>query len=82
MGSRPTHVFANGSCINLHSVGSDSEKYACNAEDLGSFPGLERSPEAGMQPPPVFLPIESPWTEVPGGLQSMESQKSWTQLSD
>ena len=25
---------------------------------------------------------EIPWTEEPGGLQSMESQKSWTQLSD
>ena len=25
---------------------------------------------------------EIPWTEGPGGLQSMESQKSWTQLSD
>ena len=23
-----------------------------------------------------------PWTEEPGRLQSMESQKSWTQLSD
>ena len=26
------------------------------------------------QPTPVFLPGESPWTEEPGGLQSMESQ--------
>ena len=25
---------------------------------------------------------EIPWTEGPGGLQSMESQKSLTQLSD
>ena len=33
------------------------------------------------QPTPVFLPGESPWTEEPGGLQSMESQ-SQTQLSD
>ena len=27
------------------------------------------------QPTPVFLPGESPWTEAPGGLQSMESQR-------
>ena len=27
------------------------------------------------QPTPVFLPGESPWTEEPGGLQSMESQR-------
>ena len=26
-------------------------------------------------PTPVFLPGESPWTEDPGGLQSMESQR-------
>ena len=49
MGSRPTHVFANGrSRTNLHSVGSDSEKSACNAADLALFPGFERSPEEGM----------------------------------
>ena len=28
-----------------------------------------------QQPTPVFLPGESPWTEEPGGLQSMGSQK-------
>ena len=27
------------------------------------------------------LAWEIPWTEEPGGLQSMGSQKSWTQLS-
>ena len=27
------------------------------------------------QPIPVFLPGESPWTEVPGGLQSVGSQR-------
>ena len=31
------------------------------------------------QPSPVFLPGESPWTEEPGELQSMELQ-SWTWL--
>ena len=33
------------------------------------------------QPTPVFSPGESPWTEEPGGLQSMGSQ-SLTLLSD
>ena len=28
------------------------------------------------------LAWETPWTEEPGGLQSMGSRKSWTQLSD
>ena len=27
------------------------------------------------QPTPVFLPGESPWTEEPGGLQSIGSQR-------
>ena len=27
-----------------------------------------------------ILPWEIPWTNEPGGLQSMGSQKSWTQL--
>ena len=35
--------------------------------------------ERKWQPTPVFLPGESPWTEEPGGLQSM-GQQSWTQL--
>ena len=29
-----------------------------------------------------ILAWEIPWIEEPGGLQSMESQKSWTRLSD
>ena len=28
------------------------------------------------------LAWEMPWTEKPGGLQSMGSQESWTQLRD
>ena len=32
------------------------------------------------QPTPVFLPWEIPWTEEPGGLQSMRSPKSRTVL--
>jgi len=31
--------------------------------------------EEGMQPAPVFLPGESPWTEEPGGLQLMRPQR-------
>ena len=31
--------------------------------------------EEGMATTPVFLPGESPWTEEPGGIQSMGSQR-------
>ena len=34
------------------------------------------------QPTPVFLPEESPWTEEPGGLQSMGIKKSQKGLSN
>ena len=51
--------------------GSDSEESACNMGDLDSVPGLGRFPGGGHgNPPPVFLPGESPWTEEPGRLQS------------
>ena len=39
--------------------------------------GWEDPRRRAYQPTPVFLPRESPWTEKPGGLQSMGSQ-SWT----
>ena len=41
--------------------------------------GWEDPRRRAYQPTPVFLPRESPWTEKPGGLQSMGSQ-SWTCL--
>ena len=41
--------------------GSDSKESDCSAGDLGSIPGLERSPGEGMAewlPTPIFLPGE------------------------
>ena len=40
------------------------------------FLGWEDPLEECMQPTPVFFPGESPWTEEPGGLQSMELQRA------
>ena len=54
--------------------GLDSKESACNVGDLGLIPELRRSPGGG-QPTPVFLPGESPWTEEPGRLQSIGSQR-------
>ena len=43
---------------------------------MGLIPGLEKILwRRTWQPTPVFLPKESPWTEEPGGLQSMGSQR-------
>ena len=53
----------------------DGKESACSVGDLGSIPGLGRSPGGGHGNSPVFLPGEPPWTEEPGGLQSMGSQR-------
>ena len=56
--------------------GSDGKESACDVGDVGSIPGLGRSPGGGpWQPTPVFLTGESPWTEKPGRLQSMGLQR-------
>ena len=44
--------------------------------DTGSILGLQRFPQMrAWEPIPVFLPGESPWTEEPGGPQSIGSQR-------
>ena len=56
--------------------GSDGKESACNVGDLGFDPSVGKILwRRDWQPTPVFLPGESPWTEEPGGLQSMGSQR-------
>ena len=55
--------------------GSDSTESTCNDGNLGSVPGLGGSPGGGHGSP-LFSPGESPSTEEPRGLQSMESQRA------
>ena len=56
--------------------GSHGKESACNVGDLDLIPRWGRSPGGGHgNPPHVFLPGESPWTEEPAGLQSMGSQR-------
>ena len=50
--------------------GSEVKASACNAGDLGSIPGLGRSPEKEMATHSSILAWRIPWTEEPGGLQS------------
>ena len=55
---------------------SAGKKSACNVKDLGLIPGLGKFPwRRPWLPTPVFLPGKSPWTEKPGGLQPMGSQR-------
>ena len=60
--------------------GTDGKELPALQETRVPYLGWEDPLEEGMA---VFLPGESPWTEQPGRLQSMGSQraKSQTQLS-
>ena len=49
-----------------------------SAGDVGLIPGSGRSPGEGNDIPLQYFCLDYPWTEEPGGLQSMESQKSRT----
>ena len=51
-----------------------------NAGDAGSIPGLGRCPGGGNGNPLQYSCLRNPMVD-PGTLQSMESQKSQTQLS-
>ena len=53
-----------------------------NAGDMGLISGSGRSLEKEMVTHSSILAWEIPWTEEPGGLQLMGSEKSWTQFSD
>ena len=55
--------------------GSDGKASACNAGDPGSIPGSGRSPGGGHGNPLQYSCLEIPWTEEPGRLQSMGSQR-------
>ena len=57
--------------------GSDGKEF-CNTADLGSVPGSERSPGGGHSNPLQYSCLEIPWTEEPGGLQSLGHRESDT----
>ena len=55
--------------------GSSSKESICNAGDWSSIPGREDPLEKGMTTQSNILAWRTPWTEEPGGLQSMGSQR-------
>ena len=55
--------------------GLDGKVSACNAGDLGSIPGLGRSPGEGMAIHSNTLAWEIPWTEESGRPQSVGSKR-------
>ena len=67
--------------------GSDGKESACSAgnrRDAGSTPGSGRSPGAGPGNPLQYSCLKNPWTEEPGGLHSIRSQRvgyDWSDLA-
>ena len=59
----------------IQNFGLDGKESACNMGDLCLTPGLGRSPEGGHGNHSSILAWRIPWTEEPGRLQSMESQR-------
>ena len=53
----------------------NSKEFTCRAGDSYSTPGLERFPGGGNGNPLLILAWRISWTEEPGGLQSMGSQR-------
>ena len=83
---RPTHwttrevpqvtLIGSQGCDPLsYTGGSDGKESACDARDLGSIPGLRRSLEESVVTLSSILAWRIPWTEEPGGLQSMGLQR-------
>ena len=56
--------------------GSYDKESACNAGDMGSIPGSERSLEKGMATRFSVLAWRIPWTDEPDGLQSWGLKES------
>ena len=54
---------------------SDSKESVCDEGDLGSNPWPGRAPGEGNGYPLHNLAWRIPWTEEPGGLQSVGSQR-------
>ena len=63
-------------CVGSPGGASGKEPPAsAGAADTGSVPGSAESPGEGDGSPPSILVWETQWTEEPGGLQSMGSQR-------
>ena len=59
--------------------GSDDKESTCHAYP-GSIPGLERSPGEEYGYPRQSCCLENPWTEEPGGIQSIMGSQSVRQV--
>ena len=70
-------------CLSLQGLpgGSDGKISACNAEDLGATPGLERSPGEGNGSPLQYSCLENPMDRGAWRATVLGVMKSQTGLS-
>ena len=77
----PTQISSTGSLNNqsrasqVALVVKNLPAKAGDVREVGSIPGSGRSPGGGMATHSSILAWRIPWTEEPGGLQSMGSQR-------
>ena len=77
--NQQTFTIINSKGIHHFPGGSDDKESTCNAGDLGSIPGLGRSPGEGeWQPTPVYLHGESHGQRSLVGYIVHGVAKSWT----
>ena len=55
--------------------GTDGKESACSTGGMSPIPGSGRSPGGGNGTHSSILVWRTPWTEEPGGLQSVGSQR-------
>ena len=68
-------------CLLQSMVGSDGKSSAYNVGDLGSIPGLGRSPGEGNGNPLQYSCLENPMDREAWLVTVHRVAKSWTQLS-
>ena len=71
-GLKPYHFI---SVLVLFPGGYDGKEFACDAGDPGLILGQEDPLEKGMATHSSILAWKIPWTEEPGGLQPIGSQR-------
>ena len=63
-------------------MAADAKESACNTGDLGSVPGLGRSPGEGNATHSSILAWKISWTEKPVGLQRVRHDLATKQQQD
>ena len=72
----PSLYVVSSCCMRLGFPGGSAVKNPpANAGDVGLIPGLGKPLEKEMATHASVLAWEIPWTEEPGGMQSMGSQR-------